>query len=281
MSKFLGIFQDLVIKTLREAYQFATQFGPKLLLSLIIFLIGWICAVLLKKIISKILKALGFDVFSEKVGLRRFLERGELRKNPSSIVGSVFYWLIIFSTLIMVFNTLELEIASQLIQQGLIYIPKIIVALILLALGIFFSQFMKKFVLTSSRLANIPFPNVLSNFARYVIIGLAIIMALEYLDISATIIIESFIIIFIVAPFVFCLTFLIGGKDIISSILSGRILLKEYKAGDTIEFDSISGQIQSIDLLTTKIKSKEEEIIVPNSELTKKIVKKVKTKSIS
>ncbi len=274
MFKFTAIFQDLVVKTLKDIHQFVIQFAPKTAFSIIILLIGWICALLLKKIVSKIFKAIGFDVLSEKTGLTHFLERGGIRKKPSSIVGLVFYWLMLFSALVMVFNTMELEAASQLISQTLFYIPKIIAALILLALGMFLSRFIGKFVETTSRLANIPFYIALGKAARYAIIGLALITALEYLNVSSAIIAESFVIVFIVVPLALSLIFLIGGRDIISSILAGRFLMKEYKNGDTIEFDSISGQIQSIDFITTKITSKEGEIIVPNSDLVKKVVKK-------
>ena len=86
MSKFGGIFQDLVVKKLGQLYQFTTEFGPKVALAIIIFLIGWICAVLLKKIVSKLLKALGFDVLSEKTGLKHFLEKGGIQKNPKGIL---------------------------------------------------------------------------------------------------------------------------------------------------------------------------------------------------
>jgi len=274
MSKFVEIFQDLVTKALKDIHQFVIQFAPKMTLSIIILLIGWICALLLKKIVSKILKALGFDVLSEKTGITAFLERGGIQKKPSSMVGLVFYWFILFSALVMVFNTMELEVASRLINQTLFYIPKTIVALVLLALGMFLSRFVGKFVETTSHLANIPFYIVLGKAARYAIIGLALIAALEYLNVSSAIIVESFVIIFIVVPLALSLIFLIGGRDIISSILAGRFLMKEYKKGDAIEFDLISGQIQSIDFLTTKITSKEGKIIVPNSDLVKKVVKK-------
>ena len=274
MSKFTAIFQDLVVKALKDIYQFAVQFAPNMAFSIIILLIGWICALLLKKIISKVLKALGFDVLAEKTGLTHFLERGGIQKKPSFVVGLVFYWIILFSALVMVFNTMELEVASRLINQTLLYIPKIIVALILLALGMFLSRFIGKFVETTSHLANIPFYIALGKAARYAIIGLALIIALEYLSLSSAIIVQSFIIIFIVVPSALSLIFLVGGRDIISSILAGRFLMKEYKKGDTIEFDSISGQIQSIDFLTTKITSNQGKIIVPNSDLVKKVVKK-------
>ena len=275
MSKFGEIFQDLVIKTLKDSYQFVIQLAPKIALSLIILFIGCVCALLLKKIISKLLKALGFDVLADKIGLTNFLEKGGVQKKASSIVGLVFYWLIIFSALIMVFNTLELEIASRLIQQTLIYIPKIIVALILLALGIFLSKFIGKFVQTSARLANIPFHTALSKIASYVIIGLAIMIGLEYLGVATGIIIHYAVIVFILVPLIIALIFLIGGRDMLSNALASRMLKNEYKKGDAIEFDSIFGQVDSIDLVSTKLKSKEGKIIIPNSELIKKVVKKL------
>ena len=274
MSKFSEIFQDLVVRALQEAYQVTLNIGPKIALSLIILLIGWICAVLLKKIISKLLKAFGVDVLGEKVGMTNFLEKGGVHRKPSALIGLVFYWLIIFSALVMTFNTLELEVASNFLQQAIFYIPKLIVALLLLTLGIFISQFMGKFVQTSARLANIPFYSALDKAARYLILGLAIMLALEYLGVTTNIIAHYGVIIFGVVPLIISLIFLVGGRDIISSILAGRVLTKEYKKGDTVEFDSVSGQIQSIDFLTTKITSKEGEIIVPNSDLVKKVVKK-------
>ena len=274
MAKFAEIFQNLVIKTLSQTYQFVAELTPKITLSIIILLIGWLCALLLKKIVTKLLKALGFDVVSEKTGLKRFLERGGIARGPSSVIGLGFYWLIIFSALVMVFNTLGLEAATQLIKQAVFYLPKIVVALVLLALGIFLSQFMDKFVDKSAHLANIPMYGLLGKIARYVIIGLAIMIALSYLGVATSIVVQYAVIIFGVVPLVVSLIFLIAGKDIVAGILAGRLLMKEYKKGDKIEFESISGEIDSIDFITTKIRSNSEEIIIPNSELAKKIIKK-------
>jgi len=276
MSKFAEIFQDLVVIKLEQLYQFTMQFGPKIALAIIIFLIGWVCAILLKKIVSKLLKALGLDVLSEKAGFKHFLEKGGIQKKPSALAGLVFYWIIIFSALITAFNTLELNTASQLIQQVLSYMPKFIVALILFVMGIFLSQFVGKLVETTSHLASINFYRLIGKAARYLVMALAIMICLEYLGVAKT----SIAIIFGVVPLIVSLLFIMGGREIVSSILAGRLLMKEYKQGDTIEFDSISGQIQSINVVTTKITGKEGEIIIPNSELAKKIIKKI-TKSSS
>ncbi len=270
MSKFAEIFQDLVVKKIGQLYQSTMELGPKVVLAIIIFLIGWICALLLRKIASKLLKALGLDVLSEKSGLKHFLEKGGVEKKPSFLVGLLFYWIIIFSALVMVFNTLELYTASQLIQHALSYIPKFIVALILLVVGIFLSQFIGKLIETTSHLANIKFYRALGKIASYLVIALAIMICLEYLGVSKI----SIAIIFGAVPLIASLLFITGGREIVSSILAGRLLMKEYKQGDSIEFDSISGQVKIIDFIVTKITVKDGEMIIPNSELARKIIKK-------
>lgn len=59
-----------------------------------------------------------------------------------------------------------------------------------------------------------------------------------------------------------------------ASIIAGKFLTKEFKKGEKIEFDSIAGEIQSIDQITTRIKSEKDEIIIPNSELVHKTIHK-------
>ncbi len=274
MAQFAEIFHSLVVKRLNQVFQFATQAAPKVALSLIILLIGWLSALLLKKIVIKLLKALGFDIVSEKTGLKSFLARGGITRTPSSVIGLGFYWLIIFSALVMVFNTLELEVASQLVKQAVFFLPRIVVAAILFALGIFLSQFMDKFVQKTARLANIPMPGLLGKAAGYIIIALAAMIALNYLGVAVSLIAQYAFIIFGVLPLAACLIFLIGGREIVASILAGRFLAKEYKKGERIEFDSISGEIESVGVITTTIRSNEGYILIPNSELAKKTIKK-------
>lgn len=275
MAQFIEIFQDLVVKRINQVYQLAIELGPKIALALIILLIGWLCALLLKKIVVKLLKALGFDVLSEKTGLKRFLEKGGITRGPSSVVGLCFYWLIVFSALIMTFNTLELEAASQLVRQAIFYLPKIIVAAIFVALGVFLSNFISRFVEATAHLANIPIYGILGKTGRYLVIGLAVMMALEYLGVAASVIIQYAVIIFGIVPLVLSLIFLIGGKDIISGILAGRFLKKEYRKGDRIEFDSVSGEVESVDIISTKLHISGGRLIIPNIELARKATKKL------
>lgn len=276
MAKFGEIFHNLVIQSLNQVYGFLTQYGPGIVFAISVIILGWIFALIVKKIVSKLLKALGFNVLAEKVGLKRFLDRGEIKSTPSVLVGLTFYWIMILNALIMASDAIDLKITSQFIQQIILYLPKIIAVVIFLALAAFISKFIYNIVEKTAHAANIPLYKVWGNIARYATFGLAIMIILEYLGLPASTAIQFFTVIFIVVPVMFFISFLIGGKDIITNMFMKRYIIRELKIGDIVTFDSISGEIQNIDFLTTKLKTESEEIIVPNSLLAQKIIRKLK-----
>lgn len=274
MDTFGEIFNKLIIQSLNQVYQFVQQYGPSVAFSFAIIVIGWVCAVLVKKVVSKLLKAFGFDVLSEKIGFKHFLEKGEIQRNASSLTGLVLYWIILLNALIMAQEAMHLKVTSQFLQKIVLYIPNIIVTILFIATAVVIGKFAYKFVNTTARLAGIPLHGFLGSLSRYAVFGIAAIMILEYLNISRIIVSNSVMIIFGIIPVLFFLVFLIGGRDIISNILNGRFLAKELKNGDMIEVDTLAGKIISIDLISTRLKSDKGETLIPNSELAKKIIRK-------
>ena len=51
MQQFKDIFNYLVVDTLNKAYHYSVTMGPKILFALLILLIGWLCAFLMKKVV--------------------------------------------------------------------------------------------------------------------------------------------------------------------------------------------------------------------------------------
>ncbi len=277
MSELTNIFSQFSYDKLGQIYQSIKPVFSKIILSIVVLFIGWICAVLAKKIIGKLLKALGFDVVSEKVGIRRFLQKGGITRSPSYLIGLGFYWLIILGAIIMVFNSMQFGLTSQLIKQIVAsYGPRVIGALVLLILGVLVAQFAGRFIRTTFRLADVPFASALGTITHYTIIGLTVIIALERLGVGSSFIMPLLFILFFIVPLTICLVLIVGGREIISSLLAGRFLKKIYAKGEKIQFDLVAGEIDSIDVMTTTIKDVNGEIVIPNSELAKKIIKKIK-----
>ena len=66
-----------------------TAFLPELIGAIIIFVVGWIIARLVKLAMEKLLKLVRFNTATEKTGVNKFLKKGEIVKPPSEIVGTL------------------------------------------------------------------------------------------------------------------------------------------------------------------------------------------------
>jgi small-conductance mechanosensitive channel len=269
-----ALFKWLVVDNLGEVRRFIIESGPKIMFALAIIFLGWVFAVLIKKIISKLLRALGCDVLAEKTGLKGFLVKSGMEQNLSLMVGLIIYWIIIFTALMLAFDAVEMKQTALLIQQIFYYMPTIVMVVVVLALGKFLGSVVGRFADTAARLAQLRIHVLIGRIAQYIVIALTLMLILKHFGVKEKMLTQYAIIVFIGVPAAICFMLLLGGRDIVSNILAGRVLVKQYDIGDTIEFDSVSGEIQSIDLVTTRVKNKNAEMIVPNSLLITKIIKK-------
>lgn len=279
VNRLVSIFDELVAHPLAGAYHTVVAFLPNVLLALVTAVVGWFAAVLLRKLFTKLLRAIGFNVLSEKVGLTKFLKRGGVTETPARIVGLVVYWIIIFSMLIGVFQALDLTAASAFLVEVLGFIPKIVVSIVILSLGIFLGRFLGNLAERSSKLADLPFHRIMGTVTRYAVILVAGYGVLGYLNLTSTLVSGSFTLVFIVVPALLFVAFLFGGRSFLSGLLAGRFLTRDLKVGDQISFDSLTGTVKSIDVTTTKIATNDGEMIVPNTVLSEKIIRRERAPS--
>ena len=64
-----------ILNALSNALNLVLTFIPRLFGFLVILLVGWIIATLISKALTMLLRKVGFDRMSERIGLTRFEER--------------------------------------------------------------------------------------------------------------------------------------------------------------------------------------------------------------
>ena len=140
-----------------------TIFGfiPNLLGAAIILAIGYIVAKLVKGLVVGLLKKIGTERLSEKMGFSKVLQGTTL----SNIIGTIVFVLIFIPVVIAALEMLQLhgisEPAIAMLNTVLSMIPNIIVAVLLIAAGIWLGKWVKKIV--ANLLENIGLNSFLSN----------------------------------------------------------------------------------------------------------------------
>src|SRR5437660_11008220 len=86
----------------------AIEIFPKVLFGILILILGWLVAKLARFVVVKGLRAINFNVLTEKAGLDTFLKQGGGDTDTTAILGLLVYWLIILTALLTASNTVGL-----------------------------------------------------------------------------------------------------------------------------------------------------------------------------
>lgn len=133
---------------------------PNIIKAIVIGLIGWLLARVVRGIVTNLLVAVGTDRLGSRIGLSRSIGQQPL----SWIIGTIVYVLILIPTAIAALEALQIRSISQpaaaMLNQILNTIPQIFTAAVILVFGYVIGQLVKELV--TNLLTGIGFNNVLN-----------------------------------------------------------------------------------------------------------------------
>lgn len=204
---------DVLLEPVRVFLSQIGFFLPRLLLAVIVLIGGWLLAKVVRFAVVKALRAINFNVLTERSGLDGFLRQGGLQTDTSGVFAIVVYWIVILAALIIACNSLGLTYITDLLGRIVWFVPKVLVALVILAFGSYFARFIGETVQSYCRNIKLQDADLLSKVARYAILAFVVLIALDHLSIGGDIVRDSFLILLAGFVFAIALAFGLGGKD--------------------------------------------------------------------
>ena len=191
-----------------------SAFIPKLIGAMIILLVGWLVARLVRYGTVKLLQLIKLDQISDATGVKEFLAKGNIHKSISEIVGSLIYWFLLIIVLVAALDALGLAIVSGLLNSVVLYIPNVIAAVIVLTLGVLLGSFLDAAIRTTASNAGLSIANGLGKVALYGIMVFSASIALIQLGIGSDVIASSFEIALGAVALALALAFGLGGREV-------------------------------------------------------------------
>lgn len=159
-------------KSVTDGLSTVATFVPKLLGFLVIVLIGYFVAKVLAKVVDALLERVGFDRAVERGGVQKALSHSSL--DASDIVAKVVFFAVFIPFLSAGVGTLGIAALQQPLADFIALLPKIVVALVLVVVGLAIAGAAKSFV--QATLGGLSYGTVLANAAA-VFIGLGFVKA--------------------------------------------------------------------------------------------------------
>lgn len=214
--------QDIIRDSVADFIRGVGNFLPNILAALVILLVGWLIARALRAGVARLLGLAKFGDLAAKAGIENFLKKGGVERTASDLLAVLVYWLVMLIVLLTAVNALRLEVASQLLNQILLYIPNIIVAVIVVVVGMYAASFIAGLVRTAAANAGIEEAGVVAALARYALIIFAFAIALDQLRIGQNIVANAFLILFGAACLAGAIAVGLGGREIVGRYLAER-----------------------------------------------------------
>ena len=217
----LQTWGDVIVASLQEVWTSVAGFLPLLVGALVVFVIGWIVAVSLGKVIEQIVKALKVDSVLEKLELHKVLDRAGIQLNSGAFIGGLVRWFLIVVFLLAALNILNLNEVSAFLRDVLGYIPQVVVAALILVIAALLAETAERTARASVEAAGLK-GALVGVVTRWAIWIFAIIAALYQLGV-ATLLLQT-LLTGLVAMLAIAggLAFGLGGKDLAGDFL-GRV----------------------------------------------------------
>ena len=201
---------------------FLRQLGdllPRLILALLVLLAGWLLAKGVRYAVSRGLRAMNFHVLTERAGVDAFLRNGGIRADTTEILALLAYWAVILAALIIGFNSLGLVYVTDLLTQVVLFVPKVVVAVVILAFGAYFAGFVGDAICAYCRNVSIQDAELLGRIAQYAILAFVVLIALDQVGVGGDIVRQTFLVMLAGLVLALALAFGLAGKDWAADLL--------------------------------------------------------------
>jgi hypothetical protein len=178
---------DAVTASLQNVWNQLLNGLPTFVAALVVLIAGILIASFLGKLAKKLVSYAQVDSLVGKTGVQDQLGT---RISISDLIGWIVKWFFIIATLLAVVNILNIEQVTSFLEQVLLYIPNVIAAVIILALGLIAGNFFNDVVeraTTASGMSNASV-GALSAIAKWAIVIFSLMAALVQLGIAAELI---------------------------------------------------------------------------------------------
>jgi hypothetical protein len=202
----------IMLESLKNSANELAVYLPRLLAAVLLLVLGWAVARLLRRAVIRFLKMLRLDEFAERAGVEDFLIQGGVRYTAVTIVANLIYWIVLFAVMLAALNSLGLQAAAQLLNDVVLYIPNVIVAVLVLLFGSLLGRFVRTALFAYLNNLGVQGADLISQVAQVALMIFVFSVALEQLSIGGQILISAFQIAFGALCLALALAFGFGGR---------------------------------------------------------------------
>ncbi len=215
----VGKWYSTTVEGLAGLWRGFLNFIPRLIGAIIVFVVGWIIAVWVGKLVAEVLKRIKFDRIFEKTKWEQAMTKAEVKTKMSGFVGAIVKWVVVIVFLGAAVKILAPVHFGDFINPILGYLPNLVVAAGIFVAAVIIADFAEKLVKVTIGKMSVAYVNLVGSVVRWAVWVLAAVVILSQLGVKGVEGLFQILVGGIVLGL--ALAFGLGGRDAAKEALDG------------------------------------------------------------
>jgi hypothetical protein len=268
---------QVFVTSFQQAFSQTVALAPRVLALFVVLIVGYLVARMVGRLAAALSDRIGLPTAAERGGLVESMKRVGITRSVSSILGQIVFWFLMCVFLMAAFNILELKALSDAMQSVVAYIPKLLVATVVVVIGLLIANFLRGVIATSADRVGITYAERLATGCYYVLALMTFIAAFDQLAIKFALLEQMILITFAALALGVGLAVGLGGREVAGGILAGYYTRQRLHAGDLVTVAGFEGTVREVGPVATIIETREEGLVsrhsVPNTKMLSEAVR--------
>ncbi|MFN7813222.1 MAG: mechanosensitive ion channel family protein [Planctomycetia bacterium] len=269
--------RQALVDSFTQAWTQVILLAPKMVAMVAVLVIGYVLARWFGGLIAVVTEKVGLQTAAEKSGLAKSMHDVGIRRPVPAIVGGIVFWLLMSVFLMAAFNILGLQSVSNAMGEVVNYIPRLLVATVVVVIGLLAATFLRGVVATSADRVGLSYAEYLAGGCYWVLSILTFIAAFNQLGIQFALLEKLILIGSAGLAAGFALAFGLGGRDVMAGILAGYYVRQRIQAGDQVSVAGFEGTVREVGPVATIVETRENGLVsrhsIPNSRMLQEAVR--------
>lgn len=240
---------------------------PDILGAVLVLILGWIITKILAYLLKRFLKFVKVDALMDDLKQRELFGNAKMNFKLSNVIVKIVKFVLFLIFLTFALEILNWKVVSNEIGNLLRYLPKLLTAIVLFAIGLYIANFVRKAIASFFNSFDLIGSKIISQLVYYIIIIIITITALNQAEIDTTIITNNLTLVLGAFLLAFAIAFGLGSKDVIQKLLFSFYSNRKYEVGQHIIVNGTKGEILSIDNICITLKTATGKLTIPIQEI--------------
>lgn len=235
--------------------------------ALLILLIGWIIARIIRKVLTKGFEKMKLEQLAAKFKVDVLVSRFGANATLSGFLSKLAYWVIMLIFIAAAGDALGWTMISDGLGVFFGYLPTLMMAILIFIVGMYLADIVRRGVLAACESIGISGAKTIANIAYYVLVIFIAITALNQAGMDTSLITSNLTVIFGSILLAFAISYGIASRNIVGNLLSSYYSKGRYKPGQRIKVDEIEGVIEKIDSISVTVNTGHSKVVMPSKKL--------------